>query len=218
MHPGQCFFILEIAQRMPSLFLSFEIKKLLGLEKIFSTWFTLWVWAHNVCSKPYRLILSWGFCSLVFVLTLPAMNWPRFKPRLCPASCQLYSCPGHHRHPAFPLPFFLTNLLPTNCSSHSHDSLSLRSFSSDHSFCPGPVHLEWKNCMLVAVGSLRFVQVYYTDWIVNVQSSMISRGIQSNHIFPEPIIFSLRQELDSLPAGLTFSVKSIFFFLIPPNS
>lgn len=35
MHPGQCFFIIEITQRMPSLFLSFEIKKLLGLEKYF---------------------------------------------------------------------------------------------------------------------------------------------------------------------------------------
>lgn len=140
------------------------------------------------------------------------MNWPRFKSCLCPASCQLYFCPGHHCHPVFPLPFFLTNLLRRNCSSHSHDSLSLRSFSSDHSFCPGPLHLEWRNCMLVAVGSLRFVQVYYTDWIEKVQSSMISRGIRSNHIFPEPIIFSLRQELDSLPVGLTFSVKSIFFF------
>ena len=58
MHLGQCFLIIETAQGMPSLFLSFEIKKQLGLEKYFLHSSTYEYGVHDVCPKPYRLILS----------------------------------------------------------------------------------------------------------------------------------------------------------------
>lgn len=67
--------------------------------------------------------------------------------------------------------------------------------------------------MHLAVGSLRFVRVYSKDQIGKVQSCVISRGTQSNHIFPEPIIFSPRQGSDSLPVGLMFSAQSFFFHI-----
>lgn len=165
--------------------------------------------------QPYRLILSWGFYTLVFVFSLPTMDWRLKSPMQASLLAQLlvHLCVSLDCHPASLLLFLLINQLTSNRRSHSHDSMSMTSFSSGHSFCPGHA-CEQKNCMHMATGSLRFIHVYLKDQIEKVQSYMISRGIWSNHIFPEPIIFSPRQESDSLPVGLTFSAKKLLVFFL----
>lgn len=119
--------------------------KTLRSGKTFPKHFRLWVWVHYVCSKPHRLMLSWGFCSLVFVFSLTTMNWLKLE--------------SHIYLPY--LPSFLSICTPTRATtaiqpscSHfastayylliteaTHRTAWVRSFISSHSFCPGHLYL-----------------------------------------------------------------------------
>lgn len=151
------------------------------------------------CIQPANHGLScWDWNPISTLPYLPSFLWSVLPPGQ-PLSSSLSLC--HFSRPACYL----------QIAEATHMAMSLTSFSSVHSFCPGHA-CEKNNCLCMAAGSLRLVHVYYKDWIEKVQSCVISRGTRSNHIFPEPIIFSPRQESDSLPGGLTISTAKYFFF------